>query len=71
MIRTYFKRISFGGPEGVRRYLFSLLTRKELRSLAKLNGVKRGQNKSDTIQNLIEAGIYLNVRVELKEERGD
>ena len=34
-----------------------ILTRTELRDLARRNGVKRGRNKQDTIDNLMDAGI--------------
>ena len=36
-----------------------MFTRKQLRHLAKLNGVKRGRNTRDTIENLRAAGINI------------
>jgi hypothetical protein len=33
------------------------MTRKQLRELARMNGVKRGRNTADTVANLRKAGI--------------
>ena len=47
-------------PNTVREML-NLFTRDDLRSLAKFHRIKIGQNKRDTVENLVSARAYFSV----------
>jgi len=47
----------FYDPMRPRKSVRHHLTREQLRDIARVRGVKRGRNTSDTLRNLQEAGI--------------